>query len=449
MKVERKLRRQALAILRAALAAADPGAAIRRHVRLRDNVLLAGRTRYPLRAIRKIHVVGAGKAGATMAQAIEKLGVPAAQRGASLINVKYGHTGKPARSAARWIECHECGHPVPDERGVRGAERIAEIATGAGKDDLVICLVSGGASALLPLPAPPITLAEKQEVTRLLLASGADIHEINTVRKHISLIKGGRLARLAYPARVLSLILSDVIGDDLDVIGSGLTAPDASTFSGAQAVLEKYGLTDRVPAAVGCRLAAGTRGEIRETPKTGDPAFARTQNLIVGSNRLAVEAAAVQAREQGFRTMILSTSIEGETRDVARMHAAIASEIGRYGRPLAPPACVISGGETTVTLRGSGLGGRNQEFVLAAAIDISGLDRVVVLSAGTDGTDGPTDAAGAIADGQTLARGPDGSEYLAANDSYHYFEKLDDLLITGPTNTNVMDVHVVLVGARL
>jgi glycerate 2-kinase len=448
MKVERKLRQQALAIFRAALAAAEPGAAIRRHVRLRDGVLLAGRTRYPLRAIRKIHVVGAGKAGAAMAQAIEKLGLPAALRGASLINVKYGHTGKPARSAARWIDFNECGHPVPDAQGVLGAQRIAEIASGAGKDDLVICLVSGGASALLPLPAPPVSLAEKQEVTKLLLASGANIHEINAVRKHISLIKGGQLARMAYPARVLSLILSDVIGDDLDVIGSGLTAPDASTFSSARAALEKYSLLDRVPSSVGQRLAAGVRGEIRETPKPGDPAFARTQNLIVGSNRLAVDAAAAYARELGFRVMILATSVEGETRDVARIHAAIAREIARYGRPLAPPACVISGGETTVTLRGAGLGGRNQEFVLAAAIDIAGLDRTVVLSGGTDGTDGPTDAAGAIADGQTLARGPKAREYLAANDSYHYFEKLDDLLITGPTNTNVMDVHIVLVAAR-
>jgi len=448
MKVERKLRQQALAIFRAALAAAEPGAAIRRHVRLREGVLLAGPTRYPLRAIRKIHVVGAGKAGAAMAQAIEKLGLPAALRGASLINVKYGHTGKPARSAARWIEFNECSHPVPDAQGVLGAQRIAEIASGAGKDDLVICLVSGGASALLPLPAPPVSLAEKQEVTKLLLASGANIHEINAVRKHISLIKGGQLARMAYPARVLSLILSDVIGDDLDVIGSGLTAPDASTFSSARAALEKYSLLDRVPSSVGQRLAAGVRGEIRETPKPGDPAFARTQNLIVGSNRLAVDAAAGYARELGFRAMILATSVEGETRDVARMHAAIAREIARYGRPLAPPACVISGGETTVTLRGPGLGGRNQEFVLAAAIDIAGLDRTVVLSGGTDGTDGPTDAAGAIADGQTLARGPKAREYLAANDSYHYFEKLDDLLITGPTNTNVMDVHIVLVAAR-
>jgi hydroxypyruvate reductase len=443
MKVERKLRRQALAIFRAALAAADPAAAILRHVHFRDGVLLAGKARYPLRGIRKIHVVGAGKAGAAMARAIEKLKLPAAQRGASLVNVKYGHLAKLG-----WIELHECGHPVPDERGVRGAERIAEIATQAGADDLIICLISGGASALLPLPAPPVTLEEKQAVTRLLLASGATIHEINAVRKHISRIKGGQLARMAYPARVLALILSDVIGDDLDVIGSGMTAPDAATFARAKAVLEKYAILDRAPAHVRERLEDGVRGEIRETPKSGDPAFARVRNLIVGSNRLAVEAAAARARQLGFRTMVLSTQIEGETREIARMHAAVAREIALCGRPLARPACLISGGETTVTLRGTGLGGRNQEFALAAALDIAGMKATVVVSGGTDGTDGPTDAAGAIADGYTLARGPDAQRYLAANDSYHYFEKLNDLLITGPTHTNVMDVHIVLVGAQ-
>ena len=441
MRIERKLRRQAVAIFRAALAAADPAAAILRHVRVRDGVLIAGRSGYPLRGIRKVHVIGGGKAGAGMALAVEKLRLPKGMHGDSLVNVKDGN-----RAKLRWIQLNECGHPVPDQRGVGGAERIAEIAASAGRDDLVLCLVSGGASALLPLPAPPITLEEKQAATRLLLASGASIHEINTVRKHISFIKGGQLARMVYPARVLSLILSDVIGDNLDVIGSGLTAPDASTFADAKAVLEKYGILARVPASVRERLESGVRGEILETPKPGDPAFARTRNLIVGSNRLAVEAAAAHARKLGFNTMILSTMVEGETREIARMHAAIAREIARYGRPLAPPACLISGGETTVTIRGDGLGGRNQEFALAAAMDLAGLDGAVVLSGGTDGTDGPTPAAGAIADGQTLARDPGAPKFLAANDSYHFFEKLNDLLITGPTNTNVADVRVVLIG---
>jgi hydroxypyruvate reductase len=442
MKIERKLRQQALAIFRAALAAADPTAAILRHVQLRDGALLAGRTRYPLRDVRKIHVVGAGKAGAAMARAVERLGLPAEKRGASLVNVKYGHLAK-----LHWIELNESGHPVPDAAGVRGAERIAEIATSAGREDLVLCLTSGGASALLPFPAPPVTLEEKQAVTKLLLACGATIHDINAVRKHISCIKGGQLARMAYPARVVALILSDVIGDNLDVIGSGITAPDASTFASAQAVLEKYGIVNEAPASIRERFASGMRGEIRETPKHGDPVFAHVQNLIIGSNRLAVDAAAAEARRLGFRTLVLSTQIEGETREIARMHAAIAKEIAQYGRPLPRPACVISGGETTVTLHGKGMGGRNQEFVLAAAMEIAGLDQTVVLSGGTDGTDGPTDAAGAIADGKTLALGPDAQKYLAENDSYHYFEKLGDLVITGPTNTNVMDVRVMLVGA--
>jgi glycerate 2-kinase len=445
MKVERQLRRQALAIFRAALAAADPAAAILRHVRIRNGVLIAGRTRYSLRGIRKIHVIGGGKAGAAMAKAVEQLALPAAERGHSLINVKDGHLAK-----LKWIELNECGHPVPDLRGVRGAERIGEIARGAAENDLVICLVSGGASALLPLPAAPITLEEKQAVTKLLLASGANIHEINAVRKHISRIKGGQLARMAYPARVLSLILSDVIGDDLDVIGSGMTAPDQSTFGTARAVLEKYGILDRAPASVRRRIEQGLRGSDPETPKAGDRAFARVQNLIVGSNRLAVEAAAAHARELGFRSLILSTFIDGETREIARMHAAIAKEVAAYGRPLARPACLITGGETTVTLRGDGLGGRNQEFVLAAAMDIAGLDRAVLLSGGTDGTDGPTGAAGAIADGGTMARATeqnlDPNQFLAANDSYHFFEKLGDLLITGPTHTNVMDVRLILMG---
>jgi glycerate 2-kinase len=434
-------RKHALRIFHAALKAADPEQAVLRHLRREGDTLVAGRRRYRLSKFDRIQVIGAGKASAAMAHAVER--VLGRRISGGVINVQDGQTARLRR-----IALNPSGHPVPDERGVEGSRRILEIARAAGPRDLLICVISGGASALMPAPAPPNSLAAKQAATRQLLACGATIHEINTVRKHISQVKGGQLAKVAAPATVLALILSDVIGDDLDVIGSGLTAPDASTFSSAKAVLEKYSLLDRVPSSIGERLAAGARGEIRETPKAGDPAFARTQNLIVGSNRLAVEAAAAHARERGFRTMILATSVEGETRDVARMHAAIASEIARYGRPLAPPACVISGGETTVTLRGPGLGGRNQEFVLAAAIDIAGLDRTVVLSGGTDGTDGPTNAAGAIADGQTLARGPGARESLAANDSYHYFEKLDDLLITGPTNTNVMDVHIVLVGAR-
>ena len=311
-------------------------------------------------------------------------------------------------------------------------------------EDLIVCLISGGASALLPFPAPPVTLAEKQAVTRLLLHCGANIHEINCVRKHISRIKGGQLARLAYPATLVTLILSDVIGDDLDVIGSGPTAPDPTTFADARAILEKYRIWSKLP-SVRQILSSATA----ETPKPGDKTFRKTQNVIVGSNALAVDAAAHEARRLGFHTLVLSTFLEGEAREVARVHASIAKEIRTSGRPVKPPACVISGGETTVTVRGRGRGGRNQEFALAAALAIAGLRDTVILSAGTDGSDGPTVAAGAIADGTTIARaealGHSAAAFLANNDSYSFFDALGDLVKTGPTGTNVADMQVILV----
>jgi glycerate 2-kinase len=410
------LRRQALRIFRAALKAADPYQAVLRHLRLNP------------KSYQNLFVIGAGKASAQMARAVERL--IGARITAGEINVKDGHGAKLRR-----IKINECGHPVPDQRGVAGARRIAQIASQAGPDDLVICLISGGASALLPLPAPSITLVQKQKITRSLLACGASIHEINCVRKHISAIKGGQLARLAYPATLLTLILSDVVGGDLDVIGSGPTVPDRSTVADARAILSKYGIPNKL--------------HMEETPKPGDKVFQKTRNVIVGSNALAVDAAAIEAGRIGFNTLVLSTSLVGEAREVARVHAAIAREIQVAGRPVKVPACVISGGETTVTIRGQGLGGRNQEFALAAAIDIAGLGDTVILSAGTDGTDGPTDAAGAIADGATLARaqalGLDASVYLTNNDSYHFFQATGDLIKTGPTGTNVADIQLILV----
>jgi hydroxypyruvate reductase len=433
------LRRQALRIFQAAVKAAAPGEAVRRHLKIEGDSLVAGRQRYRLNAFEKIYVIGAGKAGAQMALAVERL--LGRRIAGGLVNVRYG---EPAR--LRRVELNECGHPVPDSNGERGAARIAAIAEQAGADDLVICLISGGASALLPLPAPPVTLAEKQQSTKLLLNCGATIHEINCIRKHISLVKGGGLARLAYPATVLTLILSDVIGDDLDVIGSGPTVADSTTLADARAVFEKYGIWDKVPKGVRERLSLGAS----ETPKPGDRIFARVQNLIVGSNRLAVNAAVQQAKALGYRTLVIATGIQGEAREVARVYAAIAKEIRATGRPVKAPACVISGGETTVTIHGDGLGGRNQEFALAAAEDIAGIEGVVILSAGTDGADGPTDAAGAIVDGTTIARaervGLDAAAMLGKNDSYHFFEGLGDLIKTGPTGTNVADIQVILVG---
>jgi hydroxypyruvate reductase len=316
---------------------------------------------------------------------------------------------------------HESGHHVPDDRGVAGARQIAQIASESGPRDLLICVISGGASALMPLPASGITLAKKKSITKRLLASGATIHEMNTVRKHLSAIKGGHLAALAAPATVIALILSDVIGDDLSVIGSGPTVLDATTNAAAAAVLKRYGIPEPL---------------LTETPKGRVAA----QNVIVGSNRQSIEAAAKKARDLGYRTIVLSTTIDGETRDIARMHAAIAREtIAHGGRRV----CFLSGGETTVTLRGKGLGGRNQEFVLAAAIALADTPQVTIFSGGTDGIDGPTDAAGAVADAATSR--VDAAKFLANNDSYHFFEKAGGLLKTGPTGTNVMDVRILLI----
>jgi hydroxypyruvate reductase len=441
--MQSRLRQHARRIFRAALRAAAPDEAVLRFLSVRGGKLIVGARRYDLDAFRSIFVIGGGKAGAPMARAVER--VLGRRVTTGLLNVKYGHV-----APLRRVALNECGHPVPDANGLAGVQRIAAIASAAGPGDLVICLISGGASALMPAPADPVTLAEKQETTRLLLACGANIHEMNALRKHLSTLKGGQLARLAAPATVIALLLSDVIGDDLSVIGSGPASPDPSAFESARAILEKYALLDRVPLSVRERIEQGCAGAIPETPKPGDPLFRRVQIEVVGSNRLAVDAMVREAKVLGYRTLVLSTLIEGETRDVARMHAAILRECLLSGRPLKPPACIISGGETTVTLRGSGLGGRNQEFTLAAALDIEDLPDALVLSGGTDGTDGPTDAAGAIADGRTISRaaaaGLSARDYLARNDSYHFFDSLGDLIKTGPTNTNVMDVRLMLAG---
>lgn len=423
------MKRHALEIFRAALQAADPRQAVLRHFGSDGRLLRAGRHRYALAQIERIFVLGAGKASAAMAAGVER--VLGRRISAGWINVPDGVTAR-----LRYVALHSAGHPLPDARGLAGALKIAEFARQAGQHDLVICLISGGASALLPAPAPGVSLAKKQAITSQLLRAGATIQELNTVRKHLSTLKGGQLAAAAYPARVLTLILSDVIGDDLDVIGSGPTVADRSTVADARAVLAKYGIAEPV-------------GLWRETPKPGDLRLSRVHNLIVGSNRLAIDAAAARARALGYRPLVLSTFIDGETRDIAQMHAAIAKEILASGRPARPPVCVLSGGETTCTVRGCGLGGRNQEFVLAAALALNGAPGVTVLSAGTDGRDGPTDAAGAIAGSDTLARaaalGLDPRVYLRNNDSYNFFRPLHSLIHTGPTGTNVMDLRLLLI----
>jgi glycerate 2-kinase len=438
------MRQHALDIFQTALKAVDPIEAVLRYVKLKDNALSVGDRRFDLKDFDRILVVGAGKAGAPMAKALEDLLGERIADG--VIVVKEGHS-----LPLRHVRCHEAGHPVPDERGIRGAEDIISLVKGAGERDLVICVLSGGGSALLVAPAGGVTLEDKQEVTRLLLACGADIHEINTVRKHLSRAKGGELARFANPATVVSLILSDVIGDDLNVIASGPTVPDPSTFADAEKVFNKYGIWEHVPSTVQHRIQQGLKGDVEDTPKSGDPTFQRCSFELVGTNLQALTAASREAERLGYNPLILSSTVEGEAREVVKAFTAIAKEVRRSSNPISQPACILCGGETTVTIQGEGKGGRNQEFALASALVLDGMENVVVLSGGTDGTDGPTDAAGAIADGATVARALakdlDPLDYLRRNDSYHFFNALEDLVITGPTRTNVMDVYMILVGS--
>jgi len=438
------MRRDARTVFEAALKAVDPVEAILRHVRLEDDALQVGEHRFAFKDYDRILVVGAGKAGAPMARALEDLLGDNIADGVMV--VKEGH-GLPLEH----IRIHEASHPVPDERGIKGAEEILSLVKAAGERDLVLCLISGGGSALLVAPAEGVTLEDKQAVTRLLLACGADIHEINTIRKHLSRAKGGGLARFAYPATVVSLILSDVIGDDLNVIASGPAVPDTSTFEDTRRVLKKYDIWHRVPASVQSRIQRGLKGDIEDTPKVGDAVFQKCYTELVGTNIQALKAAGQQAEQLGYQTLILSSTVEGEAREVVKVLTAIAKEVRDSGNPLSAPACILCGGETTVTIRGDGKGGRNQEFALAAALGLDGIENIVVLAGGTDGNDGPTDAAGAITDGRTLVRARakdlDPLDYLRRNDSYHFFQALEDLVITGPTLTNVMDVYMILVGS--
>ncbi len=425
--VEARLRRDALAIFNAALAAADPYAATLAHLP---------------QGLQNIHVVGAGKAAAAMARAVEKAYGKQIRDG--VVVTKYGHGQFLKR-----IRCLEAAHPVPDEAGVAAAHQIAQICASAGEDDHIVCLISGGASALLPFPTQPITLAEKQLTTKFLLSSGATINELNCVRKHLSAIKGGHLADLAFPAHVHTLILSDVIGDPLDVIGSGPTVPDTSTFDEAWQILHRHNLIAKLPSAVRRHLEQGVNKATPETPKPGDKVFDRVTNTLIGSNRQSLQAARDAAEKLGYQPMLLSTSLDGEAKEAAKFFAAMAREIAATGNPAPRPIALLAGGETTVTLTPHhGLGGRNQEMALAAALGIAGLPSTLFLAAGTDGTDGPTNAAGAFATGQTLTRASalelDPHDFLARNDSHHFFQPLNDLLVTGPTGTNVMDLYLAL-----
>lgn len=431
-----------LSIMHAGLDAVDPGRAVQHYANRDGDTLHVGDHTYDLAQYDNVYVVGAGKAGAAMAAAVEDILQDQLTRG--IVIVKHGYTEK-----TQAVVVHEGGHPVPDPAGLAGARRITDLLAQTTERDLVIALISGGGSALLVKPVEGIRLRDLQTLTGELLASGATINEINAVRKHLSAVKGGQLARLAAPAHVLTLILSDVVGNPLDVIASGPTVADESSYTTAREVLEKYDLWESAPQAVRQHLEAGVRGEVPDTPKPGDPIFERVVNVVIGDNAGAAQAAATEAKDRGYHTLILSTYVEGEAREVAKVFAAIAREVARHARPVARPACIIAGGETTVTLQGTGKGGRNMELALAAATALRGAPGAAVAALATDGTDGPTDAAGAVVSSATVDRahelGLNPSDYLRRSDSYHFFEQLGTLLVTGPTNTNVNDLTFVFV----
>jgi hydroxypyruvate reductase len=436
------------------------------------DILRIGEHGFCLSEFDRIVVVGGGKAGTPMAAAIHE--ILGERISAGTVNVKYGHTAgagawrvrfehrpgapgetnmEPARLPARAetgpILIVEAGHPVPDAAGLAGAGRIAALLQGLSERDLVIVLISGGGSALLPLPADTISLADYQGLTSLLLRCGADITEVNAVRKHCSRLQGGQLARLAAPAQVVALILSDVVGTPLDAIASGPTVPDRSSFADAGHILERYRIAEQAPAAVREYLRRGVAGLIPDTPKPGDPLFARVNNVVIGDNASAGRAAVAEAKRLGCSAALLTTFLQGEAREVGRVVAGLAQGIASGQSDFAPPVCLVLGGETTVTIGGPGTGGRNQELALAAAIALEGYPlpsdiEVAVVSLGTDGSDGPTGAAGGIAASDSIARakalGLDARAALANNDSYPFLGALGDLIVTGPTQTNVNDL---------
>ncbi len=415
-------------------------------MRRSGDILRVGPRRIDLKNVEDIWVVGAGKAAAPMGKALEK--ILGKRISGGILATKYGHALPLER-----LDLIEAGHPLPDSNSLVAGERVIRFVRDLVKPtDLVFCLLSGGGSALLAAPADGIRLEDKLECTRRLLNAGATIHETNAIRKHLSCIKGGGLARFIPPAPVISLVLSDVVGDSLDTIASGPLVPDASTYGDCLEILRRLGIADQVPPAVLRRLEAGAGGGIPETPKPGDRIFERKVTVIVGNNTLACGAASRVARSLGYHAMILTSSMTGDTEEAAGFHLSIAEEIIFHGRPLRRPACILSGGETTVRVTGGGLGGRNQHFVLSAAARLAGLAApCLVASIGTDGTDGPTDAAGAVADNSTLSRSTKfGARFLEQSlqnhDSYNFFKRLGDLVITGPTRTNVMDLHVLLIG---
>ncbi|MCP3926632.1 MAG: glycerate kinase [Desulfobacterales bacterium] len=429
-----KFRDDAYKIFKSALKEVDPYSSVKKSLTLSGDILKAGNRSYNISEYSKIRLLGAGKASGRMALAVEEILSDKLSKG--LVIVKYNHTELLSKT-----EIIEAGHPVPDKKGEEGAQKLLDYAKKADHGTLIIFLVSGGGSALTPLPLDNISLDQKQQITIELLNSGATIHEINTIRKKLSKIKGGKFVEISYPATVLSLILSDVVGDDLDIIASGMTVPDKSTHEDCLRILKKYGLEKKIPVKI---LKLFKKNEINRSSL-----FDRSSIFLIGKNYDALKAAKSKAEKLGYNTLILSSTIEGNTKSVAHIHCEIAKQIIKTGDPVKTPACIISGGETTVNVTGNGMGGRNQEFALECVEKISGFHNILIFSAGTDGTDGPTHAAGAIADSKTLKegieKGLNHNDFLKRNDSYNYFKPLNNLIMTGPTKTNVMDIKIILV----
>ncbi len=438
-----KLKTHATQILHAAIDAVKPELLIRRRISRKNNILKIGSHKFDLDLYEKVFIIGAGKASGLMAREMEELLGPKLFYG--VVSVKYGHS-----AACRKIRILEAGHPVVDENGIAATLQILQIAQNAGPNDLVISLLSGGGSALLESFPKNMTLKDLQKVFDLLLSCGANIEEINTVRKHLSQVKGGQLARSIAPATCISLILSDVIGDPLDAIASGPTAPDRTSFADAWRVIEKYRLDSELPSLIADHLQQGLTGKIPETLKPGDPVFDQVHNIILGNNMEAILMGRQKAEKLGYHTLVLSSRIQGEAREIAKVLAAIVQEIQKSDQPVTRPACLLCGGESTVTLRGKGKGGRNQELALAALIAMRGEEReYLIVSCGTDGSDGPTDAAGGMVFPEmwqiARRRGYDPEKYLANNDAYPFLDECEGLIKTGPTGTNVMDLMFVLV----
>lgn len=439
--VEEQLRNSANKILDAGLNAVDPAYLIEKQIKRENNVLIFNDGLHiDLDSFEKVRLCGIGKGVAPMARAMENL-LGDKLSGGDII-VKYGH-GEQLKK----VKTYEAGHPIPDNNTLQSTHLLLDNVKDLSKDDLVFVLLTGGGSALLEYLPKSISLDDLQNLSGILLGCGATIHEINCIRKHISLIKGGQLARHIYPAKIITLALSDVVGDDLSVIASGPTAPDNSTFDDAIEILKKYDVTNKIPENILHILHFGAAGKINETPESEDNVFHLVTNIVIGSNRVSLFAAEEVAKKLGFNTLILSSMVQGEAKEIAHVISAIIKEIQISDIPIKKPACLLLGGEPTVNIRGDGKGGRNQEITLAVAN--TNIDKpYLFLSCGTDGTDGPTNAAGAICTNTTVERaensGLSAKKYLANNDAYNFFHPLNDLITTGPTRTNVMDIMIAL-----